>query len=280
MIQSITDYFTGLLYFSWNNFFYWFIALSLFFWFLEIGWPWRKKQSWLRQDFWLDGFYMFFNMYLFPALGLNLLASLVHTHFIRILSFAGIHKIDIIHASGLPVGLQLFIFFLLRDFVHFNIHRLLHRVSWLWEFHKVHHSVKEMGFAAHLRYHWTEGIFYRVLEYIPLAMLGLSVGDYTLLYVFTLAIGHFNHSNFSIRLGIFRFVLNNPQMHIWHHAKELHRKYGVNFGLTLSLWDYLFQTDYVPLSGRDIELGFTEDEEFPKRFLRQFIWPLKIMSGK
>ncbi len=30
-------------------------------------------------------------------------------------------------------------------------HLLGHKVPILWEFHKVHHSVEQMGFAAHLR---------------------------------------------------------------------------------------------------------------------------------
>ena len=33
-------------------------------------------------------------------------------------------------------------------------------------FIKLHHSVKEMGFAAHLRYHWMENIFYKPLKNI------------------------------------------------------------------------------------------------------------------
>ena len=47
--------------------------------------------------------------------------------------------------------------------------------------------------------------------------------------------------------------LHGAQMHIWHHAKDLpdYRKYGVNFGLTFSIWDYLFGTNYIPYSGKN-----------------------------
>ena len=64
-------------------------------------------------------------------------------------------------------------------------------------------------------------------------------------------------------------------MHIWHHAKELpeDRKMGVNFGLTLSIWDYLFKTAYIPHDGRDIELGFDDENEFPESFVKQEIYP-------
>lgn len=65
--------------------------------------------------------------------------------------------------------------------VQWNTHRLLHKVPFLWEVHKVHHSVREMGYAAHLRYHFGETIVYRTIEYIPLAIIsfwhpGIPVG--------------------------------------------------------------------------------------------------------
>ena len=47
---------------SWHNYFYWLILASLFFLVLEVAIPWRKNQPTLRKDFWLDGFYMFFNL--------------------------------------------------------------------------------------------------------------------------------------------------------------------------------------------------------------------------
>lgn len=66
-------------------------------------------------------------------------------------------------------------------------------------------------------------------------------------------------------------------MHIWHHAKALPQAHpnGVNFGISLSLWDYIFRTNYIPKSGRDIVLGFVGDESFPKSFVGQECYPLK-----
>jgi len=60
-------------------------------------------------------------------------------------------------------------------------------------------------------------------------------------------------------------------MHIWHHAYDIpeDRHYGVNFGITLSIWDYIFRTDYIPYDGRDIRLGFPGVEEFPHDFVGQ-----------
>ncbi|MBF0196742.1 MAG: hypothetical protein HQL32_03495, partial [Planctomycetes bacterium] len=69
----------------------------------------------------------------------------------------------------------------------------------------------------------------------------------------------------------------NPKMHIWHHAKELppSHPYGMNFGLTLSLWDYLFATAYIPEDGCNIELGFKGDEDYPRTFAKQMLAPFR-----
>ena len=75
-----------------------------------------------------------------------------------------IKSLTIIDLQGLNAIQQLLIFFLLSDFFQWTTHVLLHRIPFLWRFHQVHHSVKEMGFAAHLRYHWMENILYKPLK--------------------------------------------------------------------------------------------------------------------
>jgi sterol desaturase/sphingolipid hydroxylase (fatty acid hydroxylase superfamily) len=47
----------------------------------------------------------------------------------------------------------------------------------------------------------------------------------------------------------------------------------VNFGLSLSIWDYAFGTAHIPSSGRDIELGFDGSEAYPSTFWQQMIAP-------
>ena len=254
-----------------GNYFYWLIGVSTFFFLLEVLRPWRKDQPRFRQDFWLDFFYMFFNFFLFSLIIYNAASNVVVNVFNDFLSLFGIQNLVAIHVDAWPVWGQLLGLFVIRDFIQWNTHRLLHRVPFLWEFHKVHHSVRQMGFAAHLRYHWMENVVYRVLEYIPLAMIGFGIDDFFVVHLFTLAVGHFNHSNFTIKLGPLKYILNNPQMHIWHHAKALpeNHQYGVNYGLTLSIWDYLFKTDYIPYDGQNIELGFDGVETFPQTFIGQ-----------
>ena len=259
------------------NYFYSLLAISLIVYSLEIITPWRKGQNKIRRDFWLDSFYMFFNIFLFPMFILSVLGVYLETYVKAFLENVGAGFLIADRVADLPWWLQLVILFIARDFIQWNIHRLLHKSDFLWQFHKVHHSVKEMGFAAHLRFHWMESVIYNTIQYLPLAMIGFALNQYISVYVISILIGHLNHANLSFSYGPFRYVLNNPYMHIWHHAKELPERFkkGCNFGLSLSVWDYLFKTSYIPENGRDEELGYDGEEDMPDSFIGQLVVGLK-----
>ena len=289
-LKIIQDSFTG--YFNylieeitnpgWTNYFYWLLGLSLLVFALEILIPWRKKQPIFRKGFWLDAFYMIFNFFLFSLIGYNALSNVGVELFNDFLGLFGIDNLVAIEVQDFPVWAQLLIMFIIADFIQWNVHRMLHRVPWLWKFHQVHHSVKEMGFAAQFRFHFVETLVYKSAQYIPLAMIGFGIEQFFVVHMFSVFIGHLNHANLDWSYGPLGYVLNNPRMHIWHHAKALppEHKYGMNFGLSLSIWDYLFGTAYVPKSGKDIEIGFDGDERFPHDFTGQLTYPFKEHSQK
>ncbi len=260
-----------------HNYFYWLIGISLLVWMLEIAFPWRKKQSYIRKDFWLDGWYLFFNFFIFTLILYNALSNVVVTLFNDLLSNIGLNTIVGIPIGDLPKWIQLLILFIVVDFISWNTHRLLHRSSLLWRFHSVHHSVKEMGFAAHFRFHWMETIVYRLIQFIPISIIGFGAVDFFIVHMFTVLVGHINHANVGWSYGPFKYVFNNPKMHIWHHSKHLpvDRRNGVNFGISLSIWDYLFKTTYIPKDGCEIELGFPGDAGYPGTFVTQSIHPFK-----
>ncbi len=271
--------------FHWENYFYGLILVSLLVWALEILFPWRKDQKIFRKDFWLDTFYMFFNFFLLNLIVLIFLSNATAQALDDVLGLAGLSvaHFQVFDVDVLPYGVGLLIFFLLTDFVQWGTHILLHRVPFLWNFHKLHHSVTEMGFAAHLRYHWMEPIVYKSILYIPLAIIGgFEVQAVAIVHFSTLAIGHLNHANLGWDYGILKYIFNNPKMHIWHHAKELpeNHQYGMNFGISLSLWDYIFNTHHVPYDGRDIPLGFEGDDTFPQSFAKQMIYTGKPKSSE
>ncbi|MBI3520377.1 MAG: sterol desaturase family protein [Bacteroidetes bacterium] len=278
--QSYSGYFNYLtneiLHPTWHNYFYWLLGLSVVVWILELLFPWRKEQAAFRKDFWLDTFYMFFNFFLFSLIGYNAVSLIAVELFNKGLAFFGVINVIAFNIYSWPVWSQFVLMFVLADFIQWNIHRLLHKNKTLWEFHKVHHSVEQMGFAAHLRFHWMETVIYKTLQYIPLAMIGFGIQDFFIIHIVAVAIGHLNHANIKITYGPLKYVLNNPVMHLWHHAHYLPKdRYGVNFGLSLSIWDYLFKTAYIPNDNSKEPLGFDGINKFPKSFMKQEIYPFK-----
>ncbi len=252
-----------------NNYFWGLIVISLVVWLLEIIFPWRKNQSFIRKDFWMDGFYMFFNFFIFSILisgDYKALGLLFNEIGITTKSLA------VFNISNWPIGLQLVVFFVILDFVQWLTHVLLHKYEVLWRFHKVHHSVKEMGFAAHLRYHWMENILYKPLKTLGVMVLGgFEPEQAYIVHFIAITIGHLNHANIRITWGPFKYILNNSVMHLYHHMKALpeNKPKGINFGISLSIWDFLFKTSYVPDDNGEIELGFSNEENFPKGFFSQ-----------
>ncbi|MBX2827770.1 MAG: sterol desaturase family protein [Flavobacteriaceae bacterium] len=260
-----------------QNYFWGLTLISLVIWGLEMLFPWRKEQSIFRKDFWLDGFYMFFNFFIF-SIAISGIYKLLELAFgelnITITSLA------LIDMSTWPMWLQLLIFFIVLDFVQWFTHILLHKFPFLWQFHKVHHSVKEMGFAAHLRYHWMENILYKPLKTFGVMILGgFEPEQAFIVHFLAIAIGHLNHSNIKITWGPLKYLINNPVMHLYHHSYVLPEgKFGVNFGISLSLWDYIFKTNYIPEDSGTIALGFEGDEHFPKGFWGQIIYGFRKNS--
>lgn len=255
-----------------QNYFYGLVLISLLVWVLELSFPWRKNQKAFRKDFWLDFFYMFFNFFIF-----SVVISGFYTVFESAMSELGIgmDSLTLINLSGLAQGVQLIVFFILSDFVQWVTHVMLHRVPAFWRFHQVHHSVIEMGFAAHLRYHWMENILYKPLKTLVVMIIGgFEPEQAYIVHFIAISIGHLNHANIRLTYGPLKYIVNNPVMHLWHHAKTLPKGQmpGVNFGISLSLWDYLFKTNYIPEEKPDLELGFEEVERFPKSFWGQLIY--------
>ncbi len=279
-LTTFMEAFQGTLHWTWDsiifnvpwytNYFWGLIAISLLVWMLEIAFPWRKNQSIIRKDFWLDGFYMFFNFFIF---------SIVISGFYKVLGLGFLEfgitnkSFALMDISHWAMWLQLLVFFIILDFVQWFTHVLLHKYEFLWRFHKVHHSVKEMGFAAHLRYHWMENIFYKPLKTFGVMILGgFEPEQAYIVHFIAIGIGHLNHANIKITWGPLKYILNNSVMHLYHHIKALpeDRPHGINYGISLSIWDYIFKTNYVPEESGTIELGFPDEESFPKGFIGHF----------
>jgi sterol desaturase/sphingolipid hydroxylase (fatty acid hydroxylase superfamily) len=255
-----------------TNYFWGLVVISLVVWGLELAFPWRKQQSAFRKDFWLDGFYMFFNFFIFSIVIAGVYSSLEVLFGSMGITIKSLALIDI---ASWPMWAQLLIFFIVLDFVQWLTHVALHRFEWMWRFHKVHHSVLEMGFAAHLRFHWMENVFYKPLKTFGVMILGgFEPEQAYIVHFIAITIGHLNHSNVHITYGPLKYIFNNPVMHLWHHVYDLPKgvKRGLNYGISLSVWDYIFRTAIIPKDDANIKLGYPGVEKMPDSFGKQLIY--------
>lgn len=258
-----------------ENYFWGLTIISLIVWALELLFPWRKNQPAFRKDFWIDAFYMYFNFFIFSIV-ISGVYYLLADSFIA--AGVNIDSLAVVDMYYWPLEMQLFVFFVLSDFLKWVTHRIIHRVNFLWRFHQIHHSTKQMGFSGHLRYHWMENIIYKPLKTLGIMLIGgFEPEQAFMVHFFTISIGHLNHANLKLTYGPLKYVFNNPVMHLQHHAYHLPKehKYGVNFGMTLSVWDYMFGTAYVPKTDGNLAIGYPNDNKLPSSFLKQCVYGFK-----
>ena len=258
---------------SWHNYFYWVLGSTILIWVLEMLFPWRKNQAALRHGFWLDIFYVFWNYFLFSLVAYHAFSNVFVEFFKDFLALFGVRNLMAIQLGSLPAWTQLLILFVVRDFMQYNIHRLLHHYPWMWNFHKVHHSTETMGSGALMRFHFMENVIYRSLEYVPLAMMGFGISDFFIVHIFTFVTGQIGHANLNLPLGKLKYLLNGPQMHLLHHVKEFPEAHprGFNYGITLSVWDYIFKTVYWVKDDPNLAVGLPDKDKIADDFLGQQI---------
>ena len=184
-------------------------------------------------------------------------------------------------AASWPVSLQIVVALFAVDFLQWCVHNALHRVPWLWETHRCHHSVEdgEMDWIVAFRFQWTEVVIYRLALYVPLAWFGFGYAAIMFHAIFGTLIGHFNHSNLNVSWGPLRYLLNSPKMHLWHHDFDGGQHTTKNFGIIFSCWDWMFGTAYMP-DEPPARLGFPGVESYPKNFFAATAWPLGRLFPK
>ncbi len=250
---------------------FWLIVISLFCLLLERIIPWRQQKllrpQWLQDVFWL-AFNGYFLAVLFAPLFTGA-AGLADQLFARI-GWPQPSQVNLLNSQ--PFWMQFFVLLVVQDFIEWSVHNALHRIPALWEFHKVHHSIHDMDWIGNFRFHWMEVLIYKPAKYLPLAFMGFNYEPVLAVAVFATLVGHLNHSNVPFDYGPLKYIFNSPKMHIWHHDTELHLNSGQNFGIVLSVWDWLFGTAWMP-QGQPQRLGFDGDDKFPDNLLLRMIYP-------
>ncbi len=193
-----------------------------------------------------------------------------------------------------------FVAFAISDLSYYFAHRIQHKVPWLWEFHKVHHSAKVMTPATLHRAHpidlWMS-VSFRMVS------LGIASGVFyyfypnlegfrTILGINAFLIGSYvvganlRHSHIWLPFGPkAEHVFMSPAQHQIHHSEQV-KHYDKNFGSFFSLWDWMFGSLYVLRGKESLTFGLgskKEEEELNsvwKLYVRPFQNAFKILTTR
>lgn len=173
-----------------------------------------------------------------------------------------------------PVILQILLMLMLADFARYWLHRFAHRFGPLWSLHAVHHAPTQLYFLNVGRFHPLDKALQLTLDALPFTLMGVGPEVMAGYFVFYALNGFFQHSNADVKLGVLNHVIAGPELHRWHHTKDISGG-ACNFGNNLILWDTLFGTRYLP-DGKTVgALGISNDA-WPTGLARQTIAPFRI----
>jgi sterol desaturase/sphingolipid hydroxylase (fatty acid hydroxylase superfamily) len=159
------------------------------------------------------------------------------------------------------------------DFGYFYNHYLRHKISLVWEFHKIHHTAEVLTPLTLFRHHPIDYVFQTIAISI---CSGVAIGLWTYLFgsemqviylngipfllcVFYIS-GNFRHSHIWLAFPSWiSHIFISPAQHYIHHANES-KYYDANYGKIFAIWDWMFGTLYVPKSYEQLDLGLPDDE--------------------
>lgn len=175
------------------------------------------------------------------------------------------------------------------DFGVFFSHWLQHRVPWLWEFHKVHHSAEVLTPITNYRMHPVDellsalvvglcaGAAHGALRFVyaeppgELTVLGVNAA----LFAFYLFGYNLRHSHVWLSYPAWlSHVLVSPAQHQIHHSRD-RRHFDRNFGLVFAFWDWAFGTLYVPRGVERLEYGLGDESRAFKGVAALYLAPFR-----
>ncbi len=234
---------------------------------LERLWPRHPEQSTFRPEWTTDTFYF---------VATHLPAQLTTFAILLPATFASKwFAIPVLMETvgGLPFIVQFPLAIVAADLFQYAIHRTFHKISFLWPFHAVHHSIKTMDWIAGSRSHFVDILITRALILIPMTLLGFSQGVMAGYLVFVAFHATFSHTDFRVRTRWLEPYFVTCRYHHWHHAADPDA-IDVNFAIHFPFIDRLFGTYHLPEDAWPESYGLV-DSSMPPGFFRQFVFPFK-----
>jgi len=170
-----------------------------------------------------------------------------------------------------PAVLQFFAILLIADLTQYSVHRLFHRVPFLWRFHAIHHSSRQLDWLAGSRLHLVDILVTRALGFVPVYVLGFAPAPTYAYLVFVSFQAVLIHANLRVDFGPLARVFATPRFHHWHHSAQA-EAVDVNFAVHLPVIDRLFGTYYLPDGAWPTAYGIAGDP-VPEGHLRQLVYP-------
>lgn len=134
---------------------------------------------------------------------------------------------------------------IIGEIAFYTAHYYCHKIPFLWEFHRVHHSSVTVDSFSTSRFH----IFDRLLFNLPLlvfmAYLGPSPNAIIFYFFFRGFMDRYIHSNINGPRWTHKFMLSSPHFHRWHHTPDPAVR-DHNFSGDFIFLDVLFGTAYDP----------------------------------
>jgi lathosterol oxidase len=158
--------------------------------------------------------------------------------------------------AAMPAWMQILVAIFAADLAGYLLHRAYHRVPWLWAFHAVHHSSREVDWLAAARLHPVSQTVNAALVAAPLLACGLPLHA---VVVANAVIGLWAvsaHANVRLGFGPLGPLLVSPAFHRSHHASAVDK----NFGGMFALYDRVFGTWEKP-SGSPCRAAEPVDED-------------------
>lgn len=182
--------------------------------------------------------------------------------------------------------------FLIDDFSRFLLHYLLHRIPFLWEFHKVHHSAKVLTPMTIYRSHPVESYLYACRMALTQGLvvgLGFYVfgprltmfdvaGANVFVYVFNAMGSNLRHSHVWLSWGdkVERWFIS-PAQHQIHHSDDP-KHFDSNFGAALAIWDRLFGCFHLASSVGKLSFGIAKGDESHQNLQQIYFEPFKLAA--